>query len=403
MYGHVITVDRSGTDEALYTTEGRRRLCESKLRGKRAIAEDLDRRVHEFMLGQDGPEVLPIPMNDFPLRWASGGVLSIVEWRGDFWVPFFFRDIEPVGWNISLGGSEDEHELNDPIPFLFREFMEETLVLRNAPRKPGHRTTKGFQIGPLPPKPPHALKKFAADHIDLRGYYDGLPLNPWDATRPGDWTDVRDARTHVSLRIEHEGRDLGTFRNLLVCFNLLELGIEVVKVVEYELDPDDYILDGEIFTPRSELVRMPVAMISHDYLREVFDSADGAIELERVCTEESKDGVEWTTHEPAQPSVRAGRPPRPEEIRVFPWDVEARRTLAEGRPLVQGGRKPRPAEQARHRRWNRNFRERWFRMGPDLSVQSACPYFTATSAKVMQYYFARVEQPESRRGRQELR
>ena len=71
------------------------------------------------------------------LRWASGGVVSIVKFRKREWIPFFFRDIPAYGWNISLGASEERtDDLNDPWSFIIREFLEETHVCRKNPSGP---------------------------------------------------------------------------------------------------------------------------------------------------------------------------------------------------------------------------------------------------------------------------
>jgi hypothetical protein len=62
-----------------------------------------------------------------------------------------------------------------------------------------------------------------------------------------------------TLIISPQGEESRHF-GFLVVFNLLELGIEVVRVFEYEIGPDDYFLDGELLVHpdgSTELVRMP--------------------------------------------------------------------------------------------------------------------------------------------------
>jgi hypothetical protein len=40
----------------------------------------------------------------FPFRYASGGVLPILRIGRKEFFCFFYRDIDPVGWNIANGG-----------------------------------------------------------------------------------------------------------------------------------------------------------------------------------------------------------------------------------------------------------------------------------------------------------
>lgn len=279
-------------------------------------------------------------------------------------------------------------ELNDPRLFIYREFLEETLVLPNSPRASGYRQIKSFEIGPFPIPPQVIAARFMRDHIDLRGYYEALGL-----IEPGPQSlriVVDEHRTEVTLEILRDSKVHGPFRDILICINFLELGIEIIKVLKYKLEYDDYLLDGEIHVPTSQLIRMPIGMISHSYLREVF-GPEGQIRLESVVTQESADGIEWISRRATQPSVSALRAPTPGELYVFPWDVYARKSLAERNPIVVGGRKPSTDEQIRHKRWLTNFREQWFDMQENsFSVTHACPFFTSTSAKIMQYYFAQT-------------
>ena len=119
-----IHIDRRGVKNAVYTTEGKNRLCRETLQGARLeTARRLDEDIHAFMVEAGDGSWLEIPVPEIPLRWASGGVLPVVAWRGDVWSPFFFRDISPVGWNIAAGSSETEAELCRPVAFGLREFV----------------------------------------------------------------------------------------------------------------------------------------------------------------------------------------------------------------------------------------------------------------------------------------
>lgn len=186
-----LKINRQGVKEAVYTTEGRNQLCKQLLVGDvRKWAEEVDQEIHDFLLGRSDPSMYTLPLRDCPLRWGSGGVMSVVRLEGlpdDLWTPFFFRPVEPLGWNIALGASERESELNDPYKFLLREFLEETLVLPGKPRSQDVRVCKVFVIGDPPGSfvvEQQQAFEFAEQHIQLRNEEDFLDLGGQAA---GSW------------------------------------------------------------------------------------------------------------------------------------------------------------------------------------------------------------------------
>ncbi len=61
----------------------------------------------------------------FPFRWANGGVLPILRYRGKDYFCLFYRDIPPIGWNIANGSSDTIDEMLKPWKIVLREFGEE--------------------------------------------------------------------------------------------------------------------------------------------------------------------------------------------------------------------------------------------------------------------------------------
>ena len=105
----IVTVDRGGVEEMLISNEGKKSKVQACLTAANIDQVlKLDREVQAFLAGSDpGKIAIDLPKLDICLRWASGGALSIVtDSAGKKWVPFFFRDIPPYGWNISLGTAE---------------------------------------------------------------------------------------------------------------------------------------------------------------------------------------------------------------------------------------------------------------------------------------------------------
>ncbi|MBI4659163.1 MAG: hypothetical protein HY735_10000 [Verrucomicrobia bacterium] len=277
------------------------------------------------------------------LRWASGGVLSIVQFAGDHlerkWVPLLFRDIRPYGWNIPLGASErwfdakdrliegeGDHlanELCDPWYCLSREFLEEMLIVRGRPTSKAKATLTvrkfEFRPGVLPPQVKAHVDKFGAEHRSLREKEDKFKI-AIGRTPPVDVELISMSKRRCTLKVRSDSNEVPEREDVLVCFSLLDLGIEVVKVVEYQLGRTDTMLDGEILISNEgngfrELVRMPIALISLEYLEEIFGKGNS--------------WEKYTLLSP--PSVVARRPPTRDEILVYPWDVNFRMDIAMGR------------------------------------------------------------------------
>lgn len=373
-----VAVNRDGVSEGLYTTEAKRELCRRVFDTPRKIeqAHARDAEIHRFLLGASGESSLMIRLEDHPLRWASGGVLSIVHWRERRWTPFFFRDIPPFGWNIALGASEKGDDLSDPFTFMLREFLEETLVLDSAPKIGAaidfkrflfHRYDFAREIG--------RAEAFASEHIQMRRRSDGLVIH---YLRDPERLASLDRRfcvapeflsTRTDVSVERDGREQLT-PNLLVCVNLLELGIEMIKIVDYELEGDDYILDGEMLDlgTHKELLRMPVALISHEYLRQAFD--DRPFEY-----------IPGTQPSIAAPSIPA------EHIHIFPFDARRRREIAMGTDPNSS-----PWEKRWHGDWYASFGKCFFDHDGGVSGRHASAHFTPSSAKALSYYFANMRQ-----------
>lgn len=395
--GLEVHVDRRGVSEAVYTTEGKNRLCGETLQGDRLqLAARLDEDIHAFMMEAGDGSWLEIPTARIPLRWASGGVLPIVTWRGREWSPFFFRDIAPVGWNIAAGSSETDAELRRPISFGLREFVEETIVLSQPPKPGIEIVAKTFPRIMDDDTQMRSALESVNRHLAIRSREDGLdlPLFPEDAGEisPERSIDVDFAPTRTRLVVRSEDGE-EELSNVLVCFNLLELGIEVMSVVRYHMADDDYLLDGEMLTPvggREELIRMPVAMISTDYLKESFATTRSGLVYEQppMIDYDPKHDV-WKQVRAGQPSVLPHRPPRRDEITVFGWDVDRRAELAGESARDSSWKSDRM--RIRHRKWGKMF-ARFFETGQRVGpLREAYPYFTAGAAKTAAYYFAQTK------------
>lgn len=383
---HVLQADRRGARYGVYTNGGRNELARYCLREPRVRewAAGVNEAVHQFLRGGSEAEALEIPLDHLPLRWASGGAYPVVHYRDRKWTAFFFRDIPPYGWNIPLGASEQKDSLNDPWTWTAREFQEEFLILA---KPPGLRIRRDLSLEPVAYRLPEfsnasdqywnqrEARRFAQRHIDLRSETDRVALTPLGRD-PVVYRIVAELGMIVTTVTDH-GQALRS--DLLVAVNPFELGIETVAVVEFELEDGEYILDGEILEPQGgdcELVRMPVALIAHDYLRRAF--FENNYFLERSALE----------------SIDTGIPIPQEDIVVFDWDIRRRQAIAVDPDQGRG----REAERYRHCIEKVEFGDLFLRTDGKY-VQTEIPtIFTPTSAKITSYYFARTNRPSDAAG-----
>jgi hypothetical protein len=337
----------------------------------------------DFIRNAPDGESLPIDTTNLPLRWASGGVLSIVNWRGRKWVPLFFRDIQPYGWNLSLGSTERyfdkggieinnddyslEAELCWPWKFLIREFLEETVILERYPQLGRECRRRKFVFAQdlqVRVSQEQALK-FAEEHIDLRSNQDGLTIEHGDTIRPRVISDtIIDLGIEGSETSAEEGEVHGLV-DVLVAINPLEIGIEVVKVLEYGLGEENVILDGEVYliNNKQQMVRMPVGLVSLEYLYKTFGSKTFQLKYD---------------DSDIQPSVE-GSPFEARDIHVWEWDIDRRKDEWSKREATSW-------EMQRYLNWQQNF-EGNFLKGLAGNPSIIPRNFTPATAKLMNLFF----------------
>lgn len=231
-------------------------------------------KIRDFFHDPNNPK-LTINCEQMPLRWASGGFLPIVKWRGKKWIALFFRDLNPVGWNVANGASESKQEYKDLESLITREFGEELLVLDNRP--PGDCRYVPFDFPDAEKN--KLMEHFAKQHLNLRAFHDDLCIEKSSKRL----TKVNTFDTPFRLNVKYHSHSFETLHkeidNILFQVNPTEFGIEILKVCEFELPNDGYLLDGEIWT-RSNikiLVRRPVMLFSIECMRRVFEENNGSI------------------------------------------------------------------------------------------------------------------------------
>lgn len=311
------------------------------------------------------------------LRWASGGVLPIVDYRGRKYISLFYRDKEPFGWNLFLGSSDRqfdeegklikgvEAEYNNPSAFIAREFEEELLVFEEEPDFSNDKN-KIIPIS-LPYRYDESSERFCEKHIKLRQEYDGLRIVEDDRKS----IHCEFVNTKMELKIvDPKGKARRPFSNILMCFNLMELGIEAIQVIKFKLGDNNVLLDGEILSgEQDELVRMPIALISCDFLEKQFKG-----DLSRICYTQG-----------TNPSMQIEKPVPSSEMVLFNYDLRERSKVVDKIKSKTG-----PMEELRY---TTSF-DKYFDKDTCTIKEEYTRYFTPSAAKALNLMFEQVDTKE---------
>ena len=178
---------------------------------------------------------------DFVFRWASAGALPIIRLGREEYYCLFYREIEPIGWNIAHGGCDSSAELLNPLSALEREVCEEFIIL-------DPKTSEWY-----------VLERGDPGSVD-RPEFRAVQLIVRDLKEKGIW----DPRAGVSQRETplkwFNGPDVATIyaedtfnklerHSVAACYlniNALDFGIELDRVIKINASEDAIVSDGEI-------------------------------------------------------------------------------------------------------------------------------------------------------------
>lgn len=259
-----LTIELKETDLAIYNNAGKR-----FLEHHYKIHEDNPKELERFFSGETNQTEYVIRSS--PIRWSSGGVLPIVSYRArghekkSDWVLLFWRDLSPKAWTIPLGGAHNHHELTNLTKLVFREFSEEVLLLDRHPSF-GNVFQKYF-VHPDRSDNDYISTEFTRIQRQLRKSQDQLNIS---LPQIGREVEMDTVRTNMEVLVNGE-----ITRSVIISVNPMELGIEVVKVVRFEMDDNDYILDGEFSEHESPfLIRRPAALVNLKFLERIYRNSN---------------------------------------------------------------------------------------------------------------------------------
>ncbi len=379
----IITIDRGDVQECAFTNAGKKILSERYINSETVKKDKL---IHSFLCGAENNKNAKYHhvdlSNDFKLRWASGGVLSVVKYKNEYWVPLFFRDIRPYGWNVALGSSERffdeksnqvsseiniEDELNHPNMFVCREFSEETLIIDGLAKEGLNNSNKIL----VPFAPAVSTVKFEKKHLSLRKDEDKIEI-----CKANDIF-ARDINTSMTIKVipPNNNKITHDLSSVLVCFSLLDLGVEVVKLIKYQLPDKCEILDGEYFFNKDdnkyELTRMPVALFSLQYLQSIFSGKNAL----------SENNYTFGTN----PSIRINESIDQKYVHFFEWDINKRLDIVKGKVIVL------PKEKQRYTDWYDKFGANFIDSENKISKANVSRLFTPATAKLLNLFFCHTD------------
>lgn len=256
--------------------------------------------LHQQMLAREmGAIAVPRATNHvLPWRWASGGILPVVRYRGQSWVALFFRDIPPIGWNVANGASESLEETTQLDRVCGGEFSEEMTLLR-GPQPIMNIVRQAIIIDKISGSPmsrnPDKSDASANDHDEkkddeyvktyrsVRAAHDGIAIS-WEP----EATRFRNGHYEMPNGYPVEINNWRT-GGVIWSLNPLECGIEVIRIFSFEMDDtkqdgktvNEWLADGEIYpsssSPFPYQLRRPVVLLNVKYLLGVFRGQNNSL------------------------------------------------------------------------------------------------------------------------------
>jgi len=220
-----------GRSLAVWSDFGKRHVRQ-KIRGFDKRAGEYQKKLDSFLL-KGACRSFSHSNKGFPFRYASGGTLPIVRQGHKEYYCLFYRDIDPIGWNIANGGCDSIRELLNPTATIERELREE-LVAFDPEREEWLQFEAREDTG-LDEPGLLAVRKIIARE------YPHLNLDRFAAREiPLKWLEGPD-ELHVAFEKNRPSVTRGCFLNI----NALDFGIEVDRVARLAVGPETILFDGE--------------------------------------------------------------------------------------------------------------------------------------------------------------
>lgn len=186
----------------------------------------------------------------FVFRYASGGVLPILIIDNVEYYCFFYRDIEPVGWNIANGGCDSFEELLDPVHTVLRELQEELMIFdfkNDIEYRYTYHSRCSFDL----------LEFETSRRLWQQKFPEEIFVNYEKHKIPIEWVDGPD-----TLLVTFGKNETKNISNCFININASDFGIEIDKIAKICASRDYIILDGELIN--NVLLGSPIGLFKVD-------------------------------------------------------------------------------------------------------------------------------------------
>jgi len=192
------------------------------------------------VLVNEGREEFIFDDPEFVFRWASAGALPIVRLGGEEYFCLFYREIEPIGWNIANGACDSSAELLNPLSALEREVCEEFIIL--DPKAGEWFALERGDPGSVD-RPEFSAVRLIVQDLKAKGLWDRR-FDVKQVETPMKWFNGPDAAT-IYAKDAFNRMERYSVAGCYLNINARDFGIELDRVIKINASEDAIVFDGE--------------------------------------------------------------------------------------------------------------------------------------------------------------
>lgn len=279
-----LSVNLDDSHLAIINNAGKRFLQEY-YRGKNVVINQIAKKVETIEKKQATASPDRLGRNFF-FRWGSSGVVPIVQYKGEVWIMLVLREINPMGWNLPLGGSKNEDEKNRPAITAMREMLEEIIIIE-------YNGKKGSELPP-PSDGVDTHSRMVITHPFLDRIEANTAFREEFSTfykkqhaimrdtyhiqfieaNEGSYVKCEDVETNMRVCVRHtkEGspHTSAFANNMIFIVNPEEQGIECIKPIVMKIEKDCTLRMGEIDSSNDTWINNPMILIKYSVVADYF-------------------------------------------------------------------------------------------------------------------------------------
>ncbi|MCH7227949.1 TIR domain-containing protein [Haloferula sp. A504] len=247
--GSCLRVAFDASTPAIHRREQKKSLTDEAKNSDQQVS-DLQGSI-DGVLNGTGESFLDHSSADFRFRFASGGALVVVSMGGKQFYCLNWRDVDPVGWNIANGGSDNRQELLNPDLIIGRELLEELIIVDPRPEWACRYVFECDENGQSIDRDAEAAWREWRQRFIMHKFPD--ELHHRTAQVPLKWL-----RGPDSLVVEFEGKPRPAVDDVFLNITAEDQGIEIDRIVQLRVPEEAVFCDGELLEGR--LLDSPIGL-----------------------------------------------------------------------------------------------------------------------------------------------